>query len=260
MIYLEVILKVLKDERFQKILEMLESNNIIKIYDIKEMLGVTEMTVRRDLKALEEKGLLIRIRGGAKKKEKVLFTELSHNQKRNINVEEKKYIAKLAGGLIKENDIIYIGPGTTNEMLYDYINVSYLKIITNSMSIFNKFKDDKRFELILIGGRFRARTDVFVGNFTNELLEKIRVKKAFVGVNGICNNSITTSNEEEGVCQRIILDNASEKYILCDSSKIGKEDFYSFYNLRKVTAVLTDDKISTKVKEEYEKIVKIINS
>jgi DeoR family lactose phosphotransferase system repressor len=259
-IYLEVILKVLKDERFQKILEMLESNNIIKIYDIKEMLGVTEMTVRRDLKALEEKGLLIRIRGGAKKKEKVLFTELSHNQKRNINVEEKKYIAKLAGGLIKENDIIYIGPGTTNEMLYDYINVSYLKIITNSMSIFNKFKDDKRFELILIGGRFRARTDVFVGNFTNELLEKIRVKKAFVGVNGICNNSITTSNEEEGVCQRIILDNASEKYILCDSSKIGKEDFYSFYNLRKVTAVLTDDKISTKVKEEYEKIVKIINS
>ncbi|WP_123054573.1 DeoR/GlpR family DNA-binding transcription regulator [Clostridium sp. JN-1] len=251
---------MLKDERFQKILEMLESNNIIKIYDIKEMLGVTEMTVRRDLKALEEKGLLIRIRGGAKKKEKVLFTELSHNQKRNINVEEKKYIAKLAGGLIKENDIIYIGPGTTNEMLYDYINVSYLKIITNSMSIFNKFKDDKRFELILIGGRFRARTDVFVGNFTNELLEKIRVKKAFVGVNGICNNSITTSNEEEGVCQRIILDNASEKYILCDSSKIGKEDFYSFYNLRKVTAVLTDDKISTKVKEEYEKIVKIINS
>lgn len=251
---------MLKDERFQKILEMLENNNIIKIYDIKEMLGVTEMTVRRDLKVLEERGLLTRIRGGAKKKEKALFTELSHNQKRNINVEEKKYIAKLAGRLIEENDIIYIGPGTTNEMLYDYINVSYLKIITNSMSIFNKFKDDKRFELILIGGRFRARTDVFVGNFTNELLEKIRVKKAFVGVNGICNNSITTSNEEEGGCQRIILDNALEKYILCDSSKIGKEDFYSFYNLKKITALITDDKISTKVREEYEKIVRIINS
>nr|WP_281064375.1 DeoR/GlpR family DNA-binding transcription regulator [Clostridium muellerianum] len=257
---MEVVLRVLKDERFQKILDMFQNDNIIRISDIKEVLDVTEMTVRRDLKALEEKGLLTRIHGGAKRKEEILFTELSHNEKRNINVEEKKYIAKLAGGLIEENDIIYIGPGTTNEMIYDYLTVSYAKVITNSMSIFNKFKNDKRFELILIGGRFRQRTDVFIGNFTNELLEKIRVRKAFVGVNGICNNNITTSNEEEGVCQRIILDNALEKYILCDSSKIGKEDFYTFYDLTEVTAVITDDKMDTKIKERYEKNVKIINS
>ncbi|NMM65339.1 DeoR/GlpR transcriptional regulator [Clostridium sp. P21] len=250
---------MLKEERLEKILEMIQRDNIISISDATKLLNVTEMTVRRDLKCLEEKQLLTRIHGGAKKKQEMLVTELSHNEKRKIHVEEKKQIAKIVSNLIKENDIIYIGAGTTNELVYDYLDVSYAKIITNSMSIFSKFKDDKRFELILIGGRFRSRTDVFVGNFTNELLQKIRVKRAFVGVNGIHGNDITTSNEEEGVCQRIILDNAVEKYVLCDSSKVNKQDFYSFYDLRKVTAVITDNKIDKETEEQYEKLVKIIH-
>lgn len=250
---------VLKDERFKTILDKLEKENIISISDIKNILKVTEMTVRRDLKALEQQGLLTRIHGGAKKLETVPFIELSHNEKRTIHIDEKKYVAKIAGQMIQENDIVYIGPGTTNELIYNYINVNYAKIITNSMSIFTKFKDDARFELILIGGRFRKRTDVFVGSFTDELLEKIRVKRAFVGVNGIQNNSVTTSNEEEGVCQRIILDNAMERYLICDSSKIDKEDFYSFYNLKDITAVITDDKLEDSVKKKYEKYVNVIN-
>ncbi|GAA0747229.1 DeoR/GlpR family DNA-binding transcription regulator [Clostridium oceanicum] len=250
---------MLRDERFQKILDLIEKENIIKISDVTKILGVTEMTVRRDLKFLEEKDLLIRIHGGAKKKKEVLFKELSHNEKRKIHTEEKKYIAKLASELVHENDIIYIGPGTTNEYICDYIDVSYAKIITNSMSIFTKLKNDSRFELILTGGRFRSRTDVFVGNFTNEILQKIRVKMAFVGVNGIYGNNVTTSNEEEGVCQRIILDNALEKYIICDSSKIDKEDFYSFYNLKDTTAIITDNKIDEEVKKSYENITKVIN-
>lgn len=251
---------MLKDERLQKIVQTIEKQNIISISDIRKTMNVTEMTVRRDLKLLEEKGLLTRIHGGAKRRKEILFTELSHNEKSNIHLEEKKYIAKMAAGLIKEKDIIYIGPGTTNELIYEYLNVSYAKIITNSLSIFSKFKDDNRFELILIGGRFRSRTDVFVGNFTNELLGKIRVKSAFVGTNGICDDNITTSNEEEGTCQKIILDNAINKYILCDSSKMGKEDFYSFYSLSDATAIITDDKIDSNIKRKCEKNIKIINN
>ena len=250
---------MLKDERLQQIVKIIEKQNIISISDITKMMNVTEMTVRRDLKVLEEKGLLTRIHGGAKRRKDILFTELSHNEKRNIRIEEKRYIAKIAAGLVNEKDIIYIGPGTTNELIYEYLNVSYAKIITNSLSIFSKFKDDNRFELILIGGRFRSRTDVFVGNFTNELLGKIRVKSAFVGTNGICDDNITTSNEEEGTCQKIILDNATNKYILCDSSKMGKEDFYSFYNLRHATAIITDDKIDPNVKSKCERKIKIID-
>lgn len=253
---------MLKEERFQKILDMLDKNNIIKITDINDELGVTEITVRRDLKVLEERGLLKRIYGGAKKIEKsneMKFKELSSNEKRKINIEQKKYIARLASERVHENDIIYIGPGTTNELIYDYLDVSYIKVITNSMPVFLKFREDKRYEIILVGGRYRLHTDVFVGNFTNEILKSIRVKTAFVGTNGICGDNITTSNEEEGVCQKIILDNAVQKYIICDSTKIGKEDFFSFYNLHDVTGIITDGDIDDKVKEKYQKYVDIIN-
>ncbi|URZ03635.1 DeoR/GlpR family DNA-binding transcription regulator [Clostridium felsineum] len=254
---------MLKDERFQKILDMLEKNNIIKITDINEKLGVTEITVRRDLKVLENKGLLERIYGGAKKiiiSNKDTFKELSNNEKKKINIEQKKHIAKLASAMIEENDIIYIGPGTTSELIYDYLKVSYVKVITNSMPVFLKFKNDKRYEIILIGGRYRSHTDVFVGSFTNTNLKSMRVKTAFVGTNGIYNDNITTSNEEEGMCQKIIMDNAIKKFVLCDSSKLEKEDFFSFYNLEKVTAVITDKNIDERLKNKYEKRAKIINS
>lgn len=255
---------MLKEERFQKILDMLDENNIIKITDINKKLGVTEITIRRDLKVLEEKGLLKRIYGGAKKIEKSTsresFSELSSNEKRKINIDQKKHIAKTAASMVEEGDIVYIGPGTTNELIYDYLEVPYAKIITNSMPVFLRFKDDRRYEIILVGGRYRPHTDVFVGSFTNENLQSMRVKLAFVGTNGIYNDSITTSNEEEGVCQKIIMDNAVKKYILCDSTKIEKEDFFSFYNLKDITAVITDENIDETLKKKYGKIVKIITT
>lgn len=253
---------MLKEERFQKILDMLNDNNIIKITDINKKLGVTEITIRRDLKVLEERGLLKRIYGGAKKVEKQSennFKELSSNEKRKINIEEKRYIAKLAANMVQENDIIYIGPGTTTEFIYDYLNVPYAKVITNSMPVFLRFKDDKRFELILVGGRYRSRTDVFVGSFTNEMLKSMRIKIAFVGTNGIFNDNITTSNEEEGVCQKIILDNAEKKYVLCDSTKIEKGDFFSFYRLSDITGIITDQNIDENLKAKYGKSVEIID-
>lgn len=250
---------MLKVERLDKILEMFNENNVIKISEISKLLDVSEMTVRRDLKILEERGYVTCIYGGAKKKESGIFRELSHNEKKYIMVEEKKHIAEVAASLIEENDIVFIGPGTTNEFIYDYLNISYAKIITNSISVFSKFVNDKRFELILVGGRIRSRTGAFVGSFANEILSKIKVKLAFVGANGISENYITNSNEEEGVCQQIILNNASERYILCDCGKFDKEDFYRFYNLEDVTAIVTDDKVKPNVKKKYEKYVKVIN-
>ncbi len=238
---------------------MIDSEGIVKTSEVTKQLGVTEMTVRRDLKALEERGLLMRIHGGAKRKSEILVAELSHVEKKQLNIDEKKYVAKQAAALVSENDSVFIGHGTTNEFIYDYLNVPYARIITNSLPVFTKFKGDERFELLLVGGRLRARSDVFIGSFTNHLLEKISVKIAFIGTNGIYGHQVTNYNEEEGTSQKIILDNASERYILCDSSKLDKQDFFSFYRLEDVTAMITDNKLEAKVKERYERIVKVIN-
>ncbi|MDQ0148784.1 DeoR/GlpR family DNA-binding transcription regulator [Eubacterium multiforme] len=249
---------MLKVERHRKIIEKLEEQNVIKNSELIKELDVTEMTLRRDLKELESKGYLIRIHGGAKNKNMYLNGELLLHEKREINIENKKYIAKLAAGFIKENDTVYIGPGTTNELLYEYINVSYIKVITNCLSVFQKFKNDKRFDLLLVGGKFRETTDTFVGNFANETLSNLRVNIAIVGANGIYEDGLMTYNEEEGFSQKIILDNAYEKYALCDSSKLDRKDFYKFYKLEDLTAIITDKDIAEIEEEQYKRYTKII--
>lgn len=250
---------MLKEERHNIILENINRFGIIRVSDLTEKLQATEMTLRRDLKFLEEQGLLVRIHGGARSKDSIHFEELSPIEKRSINMDKKIEAAKIAASLIEENDIIYIGPGTTNELIYDYINVSCAKVVTNCLNIFEKFRDDNRFELILIGGRLREKTNTFVGNFANEALSKIRVKAAFIGANGVSGNNVMTYNEEEGLCQNIIMNNAAERYVICDSSKLEREDFYTLYKLEDATALVTDSGIEGTLKKEYSKYCKIID-
>lgn len=249
---------MLKDERHKKIIERLDEENIIKNSEIIKDLDVTEMTLRRDLKELENNGYLIRVHGGARKKKMFLNGELLLHEKREINIENKRYIAKLAAKFITENDTVYIGPGTTNELIYDYINVYNIKVITNCLSVFQKFNSDKRFDVLLVGGKLRETTNTFVGNFANEILSNIRVNIAIVGANGIYENALMTYNEEEGFSQKIILDNAYEKYALCDSSKLDRKDFYKFYKLEDLTAIITDKDIDEIEEEQYKKYTKII--
>lgn len=251
---------MLKEERQQFILEKLNKSGIIKVADLTDELEATEMTIRRDLRFLEERGLLIRIHGGAKLKEYIRFEELSPSEKRSINTKHKIEVARIAASLINDNDNIYIGPGTTTEYMYDYIEARNVKVITNCLNIFEKFKDDDRFEVILIGGRLRKRTSTFVGAFANEALSKIRVKMSFIGANGISGNDIMTSNEEEGESQRIIINNSMERYLVCDCNKIEKEDFYTLYKLDDITALVTNECLDKELKDKYSNYCKIICS
>lgn len=250
---------MLKEQRYEFILESLNKFGTIKVSELTEKLKATEMTIRRDLKYLEEQNLLIRIHGGARNKQNIRFEELSPNEKREINAEKKIESAKIAASLIKDNDIIYIGPGTTTEYMCDYINVSSIKVITNCLNIFEKLKYDERIELILVGGRLRSKTNTLVGSFANSILENIRVKSAFIGANGVLENHIMTSNEEEGQCQKVIMNNSLNRYLICDSSKIERGDFYTLYKLEDLTALVTDSSLDNSLKEKYSKYCKIMS-
>ena len=249
---------MLKEERQSIIINLLNEKGIIKVSDITDIINVTEMTIRRDLQELDDKGLLKRIHGGAKINDSIIETELSHNEKQTININAKIDIAKKISELINDGDSVFLGPGTTIELVYDYLKASYLKIVTNSIHVFNKFVNDQRYELILIGGSYRNRTGAFVGSITNDILSKIKINKAFIGVNGICNNTVSNYNEDEGMIQSTVLNNSSERYIIADSTKLDKNDFYHFYNLDDTTAIITDSNISDENLERYSQYTKII--
>lgn len=249
---------MLKAERQKEILLNLEKDELIKVADLSNDLGVTEMTIRRDLEDLEKLGLLQRIHGGAKTTDFFPSKEFSHDLKKTQNIEEKKQIALTVSRLISNGDIVFMGTGSTIELVHQYISEKNFKLVTNSLELFNKIKNFDNLDSMLIGGNYRKNTGAFIGKFTIDILKNLRFKLAFAGTNGVRGNDIFTYNEEEGEVQKIALNNSIKKYILADSSKMNKQDYLSYYKTSNLTAIITDDKISNKDEKIVKKYTNII--
>lgn len=249
---------MIKEERQSIILDEVNKNGIIQVSDMTDKLDVTEMTIRRDLKELEEKGLLKRVHGGAKKIKSISQVEYSNAEKKEKNISQKRYISKQISDMLNEDDTVFFGAGTTIEFVPEYIGEKRLKAFTNSLYLFNELLSIDTIDLKLIGGSFRNITGAFVGPMAVESIKNLRFKKAFIGVNGINDNNAFTYNEDEGYLQKLVLDNSIEKYLVADSSKIGVEDFYSFYNIDEVN-IITDDKLSKQDLKSLKKYTKVIN-
>lgn len=249
-----------KDERLATISKLIEEKGSIRVADIVENLNVSDMTARRDLTELEELGLLTRIHGGAKSKNIFQYKELSHTDKYVINIQEKKEIALKASELINEGDTIFLGPGTTVELLAKEIKNQVLRIVTNCLPIFEILSEKKTdsFKVYLTGGNMRDITRAFVGGITNSLLSNMYFGKIFFSCNGIQNNEIMTSTFEEGYTQQIAINNSEERYLLLDHTKINKNDFTSFYTLDKLTAVIIN-KTDKEIVKKLEKYVSVIS-
>ena len=165
---------------------------------------------------------------------------------------EKRKIAATIAALIIPGDTIYIGPGTTNEMIAQYLKKPDVRIITNSLPVFQSFQDRADFfSLQLIGGRLRARSGAFIGSLANEMLAHLTTTKAFISVNGIADNHISNASPEEGQTQRIALDNAGMKLVVADHFKLNRQDFYSFYDLDQTDGLITDPGISRDDLQHY---------
>ena len=238
-----------KIQRLEEITKLVNKKGTVRISEITDYFGVTDMTVRRDLVELEEQGLLKKIHGGARSNSAFQYREISHKEKHTINIEEKEYIAKLSANIIEEGDTIFLGPGTTIEFFAQQIHNQRLIVVTNCLPVFNILlkKKSEIFKVFLLGGEIRRLTESFVGEVTNTSLEKMRFSKMFFSANGNRENDVMTSTVEEAYTQRLAISRSVEQYLLLDSSKIGKDDFSVFCQLSQLTAVITDNKDEEKI-------------
>lgn len=248
---------MLKDERQRAIMSLLEENGTVKVSDMIKQLSISDMTARRDLGELEGQGLLERVHGGARLKNFIRSHELSHREKQIVNIEEKQAIARKAAELIQENETIFLGPGTTIELLAELITLQSVRIVTNCWPVFQRLSEENSLRKVyLLGGEMRSTTQAFYGEITNKNLMDMHFHKAFFSCNALNEQDIMTSTFEEGQTQAIALDNSVERYLLVDHSKIGQKDFYSYYHLKDVTAVITNkDDCETYTRIEKEEIL-----
>ncbi len=250
-----------KRERLEEITRLVNQKGTIRVSDIVKLLNVTDMTVRRDLVELEEQGVLTKIHGGARSNKAFQYREYSHAEKHIQNKEAKQAIASKAAQLIEDGDTIFLGPGTTVAFLAEALNNQRLTVITNFMPVFTLLmaKKTEDFQVFLLGGEYRQVTEAFVGEITNTSLEKLRFSKMFFSGNGVRDGEVMTSTLAEAYTQNLALKHSLEKYLLLDSSKIGKDDFTSFCKLRDLTALITDVKTEDENYRSLEPEIEIIN-
>ncbi len=249
----------MKDLRYKQIINLIKEKGFVKIKDLCDEFNVVPLTIRRDLIYLEKQGILLRVHGGAFLKENNILSEMKYIDKKQKNNIEKEYIAKIASKFIVDNDIIFIGPGSTVEKILKYIHKKNITVITNSISIIKKYSHLENIEFIIIGGALKKSTQAIIPDLFTDVTNRINVNKAFIGTNGIYEDKITYSDRNEGKIEEAMIANSIQSYILSDSSKFDKKAFFSLLYQDKITAIITDDKINKNTLKKYNKYFKIIN-
>lgn len=217
------------EERFNVILQELKIKGIVSVTDLVKMLDSSESTIRRDLNALDNEGLLKKIHGGAIAiGESTSKHDYKVNIRQTLNVDEKSLIAKHAASLIEEGDVIYLDAGTTTELLIDFIKVNSITVVTNGIVHAKKLLE-KGFKTFIVGGEVKSITEAIIGSTTIEDLKRYNFSKGFFGVNGVSNqNGYTTPDVNEAMVKAQAIKMCNQSFVLADQSKLEKVSFITF--------------------------------
>jgi len=249
----------MQSERRRKILEITQESGSTSVADLCALFDVSEMTVRRDLRDLDREGLLRRVHGGAVSNLGRSY-EPPYAVRRTRNDEKKRAIGRQAAELVLDGDSIALDVGTTTlEIAHALQGRRNLTIITASLPIANEIvsnlslKADVR--LILTGGIVRSGELSMIGHIAARTYADFHVDKAFIGVGGMSlEDGLTEYNLEDALVKKPLLQNAHQRIVVTDSSKLGRTTFTSVAPLSRVNTLVTDSDISREVLQDLQKL------
>ena len=228
-------------ERRKYILELIEKQNSISVAELSHVLGVSDMTVRRDLRSLSRDGLLERVHGGALSRRGCSY-EPPYVSRATKHVREKEIIGRRAAALVCKGDTVALDVGTTTlELAKALLHLTNLTILTASLHIANILREAPSLRLILTGGILRKQELSMVGHIAERTFDDFHVDKAFVGVGGLdIQAGLTEFNLEDMLVKKVMIANADQVIVVADSSKLGEVCFASIAPLSVVDILVTD--------------------
>ncbi|KEQ30997.1 transcriptional regulator [Pedobacter antarcticus 4BY] len=247
-------------DRHAFILQQLKKNGKVGIIELSELMDVSGVTIRKDLKLLEEKNLLFRTRGGGSLNNPYA-AERNINEKEFINNEEKQKIAKAAVKLIGINDSLIIGSGTTVFELARFLHPSKpITVITPALKVGLELSNRPNVEVLQLGGLIRPNSSSVAGSYADRILQEISCGILFLGVDGIDPDfGFSITNIAEATLNQKMIETAQTLVILADSTKFNRRGLGKICGFEQVDYVVTDDKVSeSMVKILEEKGVKVI--
>lgn len=240
---------MLKIDRHNKIEEELKSKGSVLISHLSEKLSVSEETIRRDLKEMEQANKLCRIHGGAYLPE--TYTKGIPIQLREIYfVKEKELMARhVIKSYIKEKDFIMLDSSSTCLTLAKELlstNMS-LTIITNSLRICNLCNDTpSNIKLICPGGTLSTRNSSFVDYKTIDTLRSFIADKSFISCPSIdINHGLVDNNSDEGMVRSCMLKQSREHFLIVDHTKFSESTNVIFADLSSIDVIVTDKKLTS---------------
>jgi DeoR/GlpR family transcriptional regulator of sugar metabolism len=242
-------------ERRARIVEILHDRGAVRVSSLSEELGVSEMTIRRDLERLGSDGVLSRTHGGAILKRR-MAEEALYVESVAAHAEEKERLAKAAAAMIQPGDTVFLSSGTTAARVVRHLDPALeARIITENVGALTEAQG-LRVELILLGGLFRSRSNTVEGPFAVELVHRFHAGKMILGVDGCdLEEGMTTPTVGIASVERAMIGQTrGDVIVLADSSKIGVVADVVICSFDQVDIVMVDDGVDAAVRDEMTRL------
>lgn len=234
------------EQRRSTIIKELGRAQSLRVNDLSDRLGVSEVSIRRDLQILEDNGLLKRVHGGAVAiLDQTVGEALSTRWYQDL--EKKERIGQVAAAMIQRGDRLIFDSGTTplqvaRHIAPELLASGNLTVITASLPIGREVGSHPGVHLILLGGVYLPTYDLVIGPQTIDNLKNLHADKLFLGTDGLTfNQGITTANVLEAEVDRAMVNASSEVIVVSDSSKIGVIGLVTIMPLTQIDKLVTDN-------------------
>lgn len=237
-------------QRRRAILELLDAHGEVSVDALAERFDTSEVTIRKDLTALEDNGLLLRRYGGAVQLPHELMAE--HGPER-ISA-RKQALAKAAANLIKDHYRIVLDSGsTTAALLPELSSKQGLVVMTNSLFIANSLRElENEPKLLMTGGSWDAQSESFQGQLAEQVLRAYDFDQLFIGADGIDLQRGTTTFNELTSLSRVMAEVAREVVVMVESEKIGRKIHNLELPWSMIKILVTDDQLTDTAKRQIQ--------
>src|SRR5215211_8762890 len=217
---------VFADERQRRIAELVSVRGRARIGELAEAFGVTEPTIRKDLSALQERGLLKRTYGGALALHPIVDREFAGRHGRNRT--GKEAIARACVDLLRDGDSVFLDSGTTVDAVASALATApgrreplRLSVLTNTLSVASALADVPGIDCVLLGGELQPVEGSVVGPLALENLQRFAFSVAFLGVSGFSELGISVGSLSEAAVKAAVVERARRVVVATDHAKVG---------------------------------------
>lgn len=246
--------EMLPEERRDKIYNLLRESKAKKVSELARKFDVSRMTIRRDLKTLEERDLIRRTHGGAVARKKF---RLDYNVEKRMqeNKQLKQKIGLRAAELIKDHDYLALDASTTVlQLARNFPRRQNINVVTNGLLTSRVLSEQQELKVILAGGEIRKEALSAVGSIARKTIESFNFTRTFMSANAVSSvRGVNDTDMAEIAIKKSMIANSSQVIVLADSTKLGQEAFSVTCELEEIDMLITDDKVEEKIINKFRK-------